>query len=106
MIDESNVDEHCKKYDLKRFVVAAACRVIGDEDVMVVSARHFDTLMHRIVDHIGLRGKGVDWEQGFIDQWGVFMTREVALTVATEGGQKLDLTVGGSHHQLFSECLY
>jgi len=45
------------------------------------------------------------FEQGFIDQFGVFMTREEALTVALAAGQRI-YRCGGDEKKLYSENLY
>jgi hypothetical protein len=44
-------------------------------------------------------------EQGFIDQFGVFMTREEAYVVAKAAGQ-IKYRCGGDDGVLFSENLY
>jgi hypothetical protein len=51
-----------------------------------------------------------DWtksqvEQGFIDQLGVFLTRQEAFAIASERGQ-IKRRVGGDEGKLFSENLY
>lgn len=66
----------------QRFVVCAAMRKNG---VIVCGARHFDPIMRR---QIALNGMGhTDWEQGFIDQFGEFLTREEAWKVADAAGE-------------------
>lgn len=45
-------------------------------------------------------------EQGFINQFGEFRTREEALKIALENGQPFDAKRNGSTNQLFSEGLY
>lgn len=45
------------------------------------------------------------WDHGFIDQFGVFMTREEALTVAIAAGQRI-YRCGGDETRLYSENLY
>lgn len=44
-------------------------------------------------------------DQGFIDQWGVFMIREEAFSVSTMTGQIIR-RCGGDRRSLFSENLY
>jgi hypothetical protein len=44
-------------------------------------------------------------EQGFIDQHGVFLTREEAMVIALDGDQ-IRRRVGGDSEQLFSENIY
>ena len=75
--------------DLPRYVVTAANRY---GDILIVGARHFSSAMRSQLDAIRAAG-GVDLvvkgteEQGFIDQWDVFMTREEAFLVAQYAGQ-------------------
>lgn len=46
-------------------------------------------------------------EQGFIDNFGIFMDRVEALAVAKASGQPLDMKRnGGSGDELYSEGLY
>ena len=85
-----------------RRVVCAAC-LYGD-GVMLVGPRHFDATMRDQFRRFGLR-HDAPHVQGFIDQWGEFMTREEALKVATEQGQILR-RCGGDGRELFSENLY
>jgi len=45
-------------------------------------------------------------EQGFINQFGDFLTREEALTIVQENGQRFNAERNGSTTELFSEGLY
>ncbi len=89
-----------------RRVVCAAIRNCNGE--IICSARHYDLLMHA---QIKTSTSIEDWkkkssvEQGFIDQWGTYMSREEALEVATAAGQVLR-RCGGDRKELFSENLY
>lgn len=73
---------------------------------LILGARHFDQTMHR-------QKIARDWDerscpdsdQGFIDQHGVFMTREEAWDVAVAAGQIIR-RVGGDGERLYSENLY
>ena len=47
-----------------------------------------------------------EWEQGFVDQWGVFMDRKEALEVAIQSGQLNMKYKCGNQFILFSEDLY
>ncbi len=86
----------------KRCVVCAACR---KNDTILAGARHFDTVMVRQIEAIDKpHGYFADAEQGFIDQFGLFLTREEAFILATEKSQiKEEPNVEGT---LFSEDLY
>jgi len=70
--------------------------------VIICGARHYDPLMRHI---ISLMPDSQDWistEQGFIDQYGVFHSREDAHMIARRAGQiKAD-----KRDKLFSEDLY
>ena len=93
-----------------RFVVCAANRY---GDLIVCGARHFDKVMHsqlkfikedRLLD-FELEGRV---EEGFIDQFGAFMSRTEAWQVAEAAGQIIR-RVGGDDADggtLYSENLY
>jgi hypothetical protein len=89
----------------QRFVVYAANRY-GDER-MFIGIRHFCPLMRK-----NMASSDIKWmrdelgeQQGFVDQWGVFMTREEAWKVAEAAGQ-IRFRCGGDGEKLFSENLY
>lgn len=89
----------------ERRVVCAANRYCA---VVVTSARHGDALMHQQMALLSplIQPKCFSmWEQGFIDQWGVFMTREEAWGVAKKASQ-IRKRVGGDDKRLYSENLY
>lgn len=86
------------RVDLGRRVVCAALRDING--TIICGPRHWDSIC---------RASSKDgWTQGFVDQRGVFMTREEAWKVAEAAGQILRIcggeTVNGG--RLFSENLY
>lgn len=94
-----------------RFVVCAACRY---GELIVCGARHFDKVMHSQLRQMRedklfafeVAGRA---EQGFIDQYGVFMTREEAFEVAKAAGQLNVRRLKTPHPdstELFSEDLY
>ncbi len=93
----------------KVIVVCAANRnQYGD---IVLGARHFDMTMHSHICILAIAtGHEVEdfiWEQGFIDQWGRFMTREEAMVWALKNGQvnRYD-DRSPVHEKLYSENLY
>ena len=75
--------------------------------LIICGARHFDSVMHRQMEARPADERD-DWrgsEEGFIDQFGKFLTREEAHVVATERGQFFR-RVGGDERSLYSENLY
>jgi hypothetical protein len=85
-----------------RRVVCAACRI---GDIVLAGARHFDTIMHSQLQAMRLdRGQIGMAEQGFVDQFGIFLTRQEAYKLAEEKGQiNGEPNIPGT---LFSEDLY
>lgn len=73
---------------------------------VVLGARHYDMLMHVTMEKLGL--EACDDEEGFVDQWGQFLTRTQAWKVAVAANQIWrraggDTADGGT---LYSENLY
>ena len=83
-------------------VVCAANRL--SDGTIICGARHWDTTMRRVAKRIN--DKTLDAEQGFINQWGVFLDRKEALAVAKASGQPLDMERNGCDDELYSEGLY
>jgi hypothetical protein len=77
--------------EYKRVVVCAACKY--KDGKLFIGPRHFcPTMWKQVEDVFGGDDKiprdiGSESEQGFIDQHGVFLTREEAFVVAKEAGQ-------------------
>lgn len=89
---------------VQRVVVAAATRY---RDLVVVSARHFDLLMHQQIQQLGMVKEFRTGEQGFIDQFGEFMNRFEALDVAKAAGQlNTRRPKTPPEDRLFSEDIY
>ena len=93
-----------------RRVVCAAIRA-ADGDVLL-GVRHYSTDMHRQIecriDGVKFKHRRAE-DQGFVDQHGVFMTREEAYKVADEQGQIWDWRACGDGlegRKLYSEGLY
>jgi hypothetical protein len=66
------------------------CAAIKFGRMVVCGPRHFDMVMHNIIGHIEqpyLPKHPSQWIQGFVDQYGVFMSREEALSVAINANQ-------------------
>jgi len=80
------------------------------QDTIIVSARHFDKLMHLQIDSMYGEDRSFpsnEFEQGFIDQFGDFYTREEAMQKVLETGQPYDEQRNGDQAiELYSEGLY
>ena len=90
-----------------RMVVCAANRH-SDTGLIVIGARHYDDRMTDQYITLCVANQNpplATSEQGFIDQHGVFMTREEAWGVALAAGQ-IRYRCGGDGDKLFSENLY
>lgn len=84
-------------------VVAAACRS-HDHSIVLVSARHWDGLMRSQSKVLGLDKHDFPiGEQGFIDQYGNYLSREEAAFIVVQNKQKLREPVRG---ECYSENLY
>lgn len=88
----------------KRLLVCAALRH-KDTRLIICGARHFDGIMRAMIEKLG----GVtEWKghcyQGFIDNMGMFVSREEAWNIAKENGQ-IRREVSGEG-KLYSENLY
>lgn len=95
---------------MKRRVVCAAIRA-ADGDVLL-GIRHYSRDMHRQMDARMDGGKfdnRHDPDQGFVDQYGVYMTREEAYQVAGLANQIIRPEACGEGldgPKLYSEGLY
>lgn len=93
------------------WIVCAACR---HGDFIAAGPRHFDDTMRAQVEAYikanGLPEKETwgDFDQGFIDQFGNFYSREAAMEVVEENRQPFDARRNGAigTGALFSEGLY
>ena len=83
-------------------VVCAANRAANG--IIFCGARHCDSVMRGQASALGMT-LGFS-EQGFINQFGEFLTREEALHIVKENGQLFDEKRNGSKTELFSEGLY
>lgn len=86
-----------------RIVVCAANRW---GMLVIPSARHFDMTMHEVCKRVFGKESYAKCEQGFIDQRGIFMSREEAFIVARDAGQLVGREKYGPADILFSEDLY
>lgn len=86
----------------QQIVVCAALRF---GKVMLCGARHCDKVMRQQAEFMSVSMKNM--EQGFIDQFGDFLTRKEAMQVVKESGQAFDVKRnGGGDVSLTSEGLY
>lgn len=89
-----------------RRIVCAANRADRD-GTLVIGIRHYDSFMRDTMAEIR-RVRWKDSEQGFIDQFGAFLTRTQAWPIALAAGQIIR-RVGGDEANggtLYSENLY
>lgn len=99
--EQSDADAGRLEPAVRRVVCAANLYGGG---VMLVGPRHFDATMRDQFRRFGLK-HDAPHVQGFIDQFGEFMTREEAHKVASEQGQ-IRHRCGGDEATLYSENLY
>ncbi len=85
----------------QQIIVCAANRYPTGE--ILVGARHWDNLMREQAE---ARGLGMECSQGFINQFGEFLTRKEAFAIVKSNGQAFDQERNGSDELLFSEGLY
>lgn len=83
--------------DIRR-VVASACRADG---ITIVGVRHFDQVMHGVIEALGMHSPAREWEQGFVDNRGEFLDRHEGFIVATAANQIVQKH--GRPHELYSE---
>lgn len=89
----------------QQIVVCAACK---KGDTIIAGARHFDKVMRSQFKAMNEPiPYGLNWEEGFIDQFGDFLTRKEAMIIAQQAGQKINYKgCGNSFETLYSEGLY
>lgn len=91
--------------ETQRVVCAAIQHSSGE---VLTSIRHYDALMRMTIEARQDQAIWSDHEnitQGFVDQWGNFLTRKEAMVVAIRQNQII--RPEGSHSdELYSECLY
>lgn len=92
----------------QRVVCAAVRLTMNGKTLVITGARHYDKLMVACLNAISKETS--DETQGFVDNYGEFLTREEAWVVAKKARQILcrvggdgDLISGG---KLFSENMY
>jgi hypothetical protein len=90
-----------------KYIPRVVCSAIRHESGdLILGPRHFDATMHKQLASYYLTT--VSWkaaEQGFIDQHGVFLTREDGYAIASRNGQ-IVRSIGYETNKLYSEHLY
>lgn len=94
------------RYNAGRRIIVAAN--LYSNGIVLVGLRHWDTLMQ--TQALCFRAQGLlpsdhEPQQGFLDNKGIFLTREQAWLVAENAGQ-IVRRVGGDGKELFTENLY
>ncbi|AUV59625.1 hypothetical protein F1442_11005 [Escherichia coli] len=97
-----------QKYQ-RRIVCAANRFKLKDGRTLVIpGARHYSKDMAEVLDVVKpqlVTQQVCDDDQGFIDQYSNYWTREEAMIIATYAGQ-VRIERGGSEKELYSEDLY
>lgn len=92
---------------VKRWVVCAAIRW---GDIIITGPRHYSptmiNTMRLLREDVLEKISSIEEEQGFIDQWGNFMSRKEAMECVKESGQPFDVERNVGNLYLFSEGLY
>ena len=96
--EENNIEKP------KQYIVCAACKTIGN--IVFCGARHWDAVMRVQAEAAGHMKHAPEAEEGFIDQFGKFLTRDEAMAIVRENGQRFDIKRNGGDAFLFSEGLY
>jgi hypothetical protein len=94
-----------KKIEKPRQVVVCAA-IKYDNGLIICGPRHYDRTMVNVITYIG--NLPHISEDGFIDQFGTFLTRKEAMIIAIAAGQNVDIErgCGGDTELLYSEGLY
>lgn len=84
------------------------CAAIKDNKTghIFLGARHFDKIMRMQIEKSCIKPEPPYTEQGFIDQFGEFISREDALEIVKNNGQPFNAKNNGSSKALYSEGLY
>lgn len=85
-------------------VVCAALRMPG-MDRIICGPRHYDPIMRAQIEAHDAPEHWRGSEQGFVDNYGTFLTREEAYVVA-KAARQIRRRCGGDDGVLFSENLY
>lgn len=86
----------------QQIVVCAAIRT--ETGLVITGARHCDEIMREQAQAAGVSLRSP--EQGFINQFGEYLTREEAMQAVKDNGQPFDIERNRGDIYLFSEGLY
>jgi len=102
------MSDYWKDNNIKKPQQVVVCAANKYGDLIVPSARHHDKVMNNLIIALGKEKCEPTRDcQGFIDQFGDFLTREEAMIVAKNAGQKINWRgCGNSVTILYSEGLY
>ena len=93
---------------VQQVVVTAACKLMSSS-LILVGARHWDKVMLRQFRSTCPHAKKPTanmWEQGFIDQFGTFLTRTESMKIVKASGQPFNAEHNGGTIHLFSEGIH
>jgi hypothetical protein len=93
------------EYEVEQIRVVVCAAIQNKHGEIIAGPRHLDDIMRNQIARSGGHERWKGAEQGFIDQRGVFLTREQALAIAKHTGQ-IRRRCGGDIERLFSENLY
>ena len=96
-------ESHARSLDCFHLIrrVSMAANIVDGH--LIIGNRHYCPLMTMQIDLLKLdyTKHHIGTDQGFVDQWGIFMSRQEAWGVAKARGQIKEVFVEGT---LFSEC--
>ena len=96
--------DYWKEAGIQKPTEIIVCAANRYGDLIVAGARHHDRVMNGVLRKIeGIPRKG---DQGFINQFGEFRTREEAYKIVQENGQPFNQERNGTGDKLYSEGLY
>ena len=103
------MSDYWKENDIEKPQQIVVCAAVKHGLILLCSARHWDTRMHDMYSALDLclRPKKAFMAQGFIDQFGDFLTRKEAMKIVKASNQPFNIKRnGGNDSELYSEGLY
>lgn len=99
------MSDYWTDYGLVKPQQVVVCAAIKIGDVILCGARHCDSAMRSQAKAIGIITMQ-NGQQGFIDQFGDFLTRKEAMNIVKENGQTFHIERNQGDSVLYSEGLY